>query len=133
MVLFLRSIKSFFCIRYNEIEQPVLGWNTSHVITFDALPPLATDMPHSEIHGSVEEDLISRVLHNNPLFKDENDEVYYDLETALRGTTYLASIKPFQRLKDGGVALLGVQSQYAGLDKCQAELRTQEDIFHNQL
>ena len=63
-------------------------------------------MPHSAIHGSVEKDLITRASHNHPLVKDENAEVYYDLETALRVTTYLASIKPFQRLKDGGVALL---------------------------
>ena len=51
----------------------------------------------------------------------------------LRGTTYLVSINPFQRSKYGRGALLGVQSQYAGQDKCQAELRTQEDIVHNQL
>ena len=65
-------------------------------------------MPHSVIHGSVEEDLITRALNDHPLFKYDNAEVYYDLKTALRGTTYLASINPFQRSKDGRGALLGV-------------------------
>ena len=68
-----------------------------HIVPVDALPPLATDMPHSEIHGSVEEDLIARASHDHTLFKDNNAEVYYDLETAFRGTTYLASMNPFQR------------------------------------
>ena len=85
------------------------------------------------MYGSVEEDLISRVSHNHPLFKDDNAEFYYDIETALRGTAYLALIKPFQRSKDGRGALLGVQSQYSSREKWQADLRTQEDIVHNQL
>ena len=88
-----------------------------HVVPVDVLPPLDTDMPHSTIHGSVEEDLIFRASHNCPLFKDENAEVYYDLETTLRGTTYLASINPFQRSKYGRGALLVVQIQYAGREK----------------
>ena len=80
------------------------------LLPVDALPPLDTDMPHSTIHGSFEEDLIARALHDHPLFKDNNAEVYYDLKMALRGTNYLASIKPFQRSKDGRGAFLGVQS-----------------------
>ena len=74
---------------------PLIYTVREHVVPVDSLPPLATDMPHSAIHGSVEEDLIFRALHNCPLFKDDNAEVYYNLETDLRGTTYLASIKPF--------------------------------------
>ena len=70
-------------------------------------------MPHSVIHGSVEEDLITRALHDHSLFKDENAEVYYDLEMVLKGTTYLELIKPFQRSKDGRGALLGVQIKYS--------------------
>ena len=90
-------------------------------------------MTHSAINGSIEEDLIARALRDHLLFKDNNVEVYYNLETALRGTTYLALIKPFQRSKYGRGALLGVQSQYSGRDKWQVELITQEDIVHNQL
>ena len=89
---------------------PLIYTVREHVVPVDALPPIATYMPHSVIHGSVEEYLIARESHDHPLFKDDNAEVYYDLETAVRGTTYLASIKPFQRQKDGSGALLGVQS-----------------------
>ena len=104
-----------------------------HAVPVDALPPLDTDMPHSAIHGSVEEYIIARALDDHPLFKDDNAEVYYDIKTGLRGTTYLASIKPLPRSKDGRGALLGVQRQYVGRDKCKAELRSQEDIIHNKL
>ena len=58
-----------------------------HAVPVDALPPLDTDMPHSAIHGSVEEDPITRASHDHPLFKDDNSGVYYNLKTALRGTT----------------------------------------------
>ena len=96
---------------------PLIYTVREHIVPVDALHPLTTDMPHSAIHGSAEEDLIARALHDHPLFKDDSAEVYYNLETALRGTTSIASIKPFQRLKDGRGALLGVQSQYAKRDK----------------
>ena len=96
---------------------PLIYTVREHILPVDTLPPLATDMPHSAIHGSVEEDLIARESHDHPIFKEDNAEVYYDLETELNGTTYLVSIKPLQRSKDGHGALLGVHIQYAGRDK----------------
>ena len=133
IIKWTESFKDYLC-RKLSIRLILLIYTVrENILPVDTLPPLATDMPHSAIHGSVEEYLISRALHYHPLFKDDNDDVYYNLVTALRGTTFLALIKPFQRPKDGRGALLGVQSQYSGRDKCQAALRTQEDIFHNQL
>ena len=38
MVLFLRSKKSFCYIPENEIEQDILGWNTSQVISVSCYP-----------------------------------------------------------------------------------------------
>ena len=87
---------------------PLIYTVREHVVPVNTLPPLATYMPHSAVHGYAEEDLIARALHYHHIFKDENSEVYYDIDTALRGTTYLASINPFQRSKDGRGALLGV-------------------------
>ena len=64
-------------------------------------PTLAPNQSHSTEHGSVEGELIARASHNHALFRDDNSVVYYHLEEATRGTSYAASIKPFQRGKDG--------------------------------
>ena len=64
-------------------------------------PTLAPNQPHSTEHGSVEGELIARASHTYALFRDDNSVVYYHLEEATRGTSYAASIKPFQRGKDG--------------------------------
>ena len=64
-------------------------------------PPLANDQPHSTEHGSVEAELIARSSHQHPLFRGDNASVYHFLEEATRSTSYAASIKPFQRTKDG--------------------------------
>ena len=64
-------------------------------------PTLAPHQPHSTEHGSVEIELIARASHTHALFRDDNSVVYYHSEEATRGTSYAASIKPFQRGKDG--------------------------------
>ena len=68
--------------------------------------PLAANQPHSTEHGSGEGELIARAAHTHALFRDDNSVVYYHLEEATRGTSYAASIKPFQRGKDGRGVLL---------------------------
>ena len=65
-------------------------------------PQLAPNQPHSTEHGSVERELIARASHTHALFRDDNSVEYYHLEEATRGTSYAASIKPFQRGKMGG-------------------------------
>ena len=46
--------------------------------------------------GSAEGELIARAAHTHALYRDDNS-VVYSLEEAARGTSYAASIKPFQR------------------------------------
>ena len=64
-------------------------------------PTLSTNQPQSTEHGSVVGELIARASHTHTLFRDDNSVVYYHLEEATRGASYAASIKPFQRGKDG--------------------------------
>ena len=66
-----------------------------------ACPPLKTSKPHSELHGSVELDLVNRASHDDPLFNEDNSKVYFFLEEATRGTQYAASIKPYQATCEG--------------------------------
>jgi hypothetical protein len=96
-------------------------------------PARALNMPHTATHGSVEADLVARASHNHPLYRDDNAEVYYDLEEATRGTSYAASIKPYQRAKDGRGALLSIIGQYAGEDKWEAEYKKQDELLHTRV
>ena len=96
-------------------------------------PTLAPNQPHSTEHGSVEGELIARASHTYALFRDDNSVVYYHLEEATRGTSYAASIKPFQRGKDGRGAWKALTSQYAGKDKWEAEIKCQEQLLHTRI
>ena len=93
-------------------------------------PPLMTNQPHSLEHGSVELELVNRASHDHPLFRDDNSKLYYLLEEATRSTQYAASIKPFQRRKDGRGAWMALIGQYAGQDKWEAEIKKQEQLLH---
>jgi hypothetical protein len=46
-------------------------------------------------------ELIARASHGHSLFREDNSAMYYKLEKATRATPYAASIKPFQKSKDG--------------------------------
>lgn len=97
----------------------------------EPLPDILDGHPHTEKYGSIEGDLVARATHDHPLFKDDNAKVYYYLEEATRGTSYAASLKTFQRSKDGRGALSSLRSQYAGKDKWEAEIKRQDEYIHN--
>ena len=96
-------------------------------------PTLAPNQPHSPEHGSVEGELIARASHTHALFRDDNSVVYYHLEEATRGTSYAASIKPFQKVEDGRGAWIALTSQYAGMDKWDAEIKRQEQLLYTRI
>ena len=96
-------------------------------------PPLAPNQPHSEVHGSIENELVERASHEHPLFRDDNSEVYFKLEEATHRTTYAVSIKPFRRAKNGRGAYEALTSQYAGRDKWESEIHRQDNLLHNQV
>jgi hypothetical protein len=75
--------------------------------------------------------LIARASHAHPLYREDNAEVYYKIEEATRGTSSAASIKPFQRRKDGRGAYNAMLTQYAGEDKWHALIKEAEDLLHN--
>ena len=81
----------------------------------------------------MEGELIARASHTHALFRDDNSVVYHHLEEATRGTSYAASIKPFQRGKDGREAWKALTSQYTGKDKWEAEIKCQEQLLHTRI
>ena len=74
--------------------------------------PLAPGQPHTIEHGSVEAELIARASHTHGLFRNDNSDLYFLLEEATRSTSYAASIRPFQRNRDGEGAWKALTSQY---------------------
>jgi hypothetical protein len=48
-------------------------------------------------------------------------------------TSYAASIKPFQRTKNGRAAWLALTGQYAGPEKWEAEIKHQEQLLHTRV
>ena len=96
-------------------------------------PPLAPGQPHSVEHGSVEAELVAQASHTHALFWNDNSDLYFLLEEATQGTPYAASIKPFQRNRDGEGAWKALTSQYAGKDKWEAEIKKQEQLLHTHI
>ena len=97
------------------------------------VPPLLAGQPHSEVLSSIEGEMIVRASHTHAMFRDGNAAVYYALKEATRSTSYAASIKPFQRTKNGRGALQALTNQYAGNDKWEAEIRKQDNLLHTQV
>lgn len=96
-------------------------------------PPLAAGKSYSASSGSVEVELVERASHDHALFRSDNAKIYSFIEEAVRSSQYNASIKPFQRDKDGRRAYKALVSQHAGKDKWEAELRIQEDRVMNRV
>ena len=106
----------------------------SYVIRVDptvpaAAPALMPQQPSSDAHGSVEGELIARLSHTSPIFKDDNARVFDYLEEATRGTIVAATLKSYQSKKNGRGAFLAVMQQHAGPDKWEAELKHQETFL----
>ena len=93
-------------------------------------PALVNNQPFGDSYESVEEEMTARASHTHALFRDDNAAVYYHIEEATRSTSYAASIKPFQRTKNGRGAWMALTTQYAGDDKWEAELKQQDDLLH---
>jgi hypothetical protein len=68
---------------------------------------------------------VARASHDHALFSDDNASVHHYLKDATRSTAYAASIKLFQRRKDGRGAWLALHGQYAGNGKWEAEVTNQ--------
>jgi hypothetical protein len=99
-------------------------------VAVPAIGTIAAGAPHSADHGSIEVEMIERAQHNHPLYREDNSAVYYKLEEATRSTSYAASIKPFQRMKNGRGAWIALSNQYAGNDKWEAEIKRHEQLLH---
>ena len=95
-----------------------------------AAPPLASDQPYSDEHGTgtVEGKLIAQTCHTHPLFKNDNREVFDLLETSLHGANYSATIVQLRKAPDDRSAYFYISVSSASMlvmmsgNKLSAEL-----------
>ena len=74
---------------------------------------------------------MARATHHDTLYREDNKFLYHILEEGVRNTPCAASLKPYMRGKYSREAFLAIKRQYAGVDKWESELRTQEKIMHD--
>ena len=92
-----------------------MSWVTrSNAIVLASDPAMAPNQPYSIEHGSVSQEMIQRYSHSRTLYATYNATVYDELDTALRGTKYHATIAPLKRRRDGRGAYLALTAQFFG-------------------
>ena len=64
--------------------------------------------------GGLANELVARLTHIGPIYKNDNSAVYQKSEEAARGTSVLSTIKPVSRRKDGRGAFLALIANHAG-------------------
>ena len=129
VIKWTEAMRNFMMRKYGVRTIP-LAYVIRNVETPPPIGPIEVGRPHSDEHGSIEDELVARASHTHALYREDNAAVFYQLEEATRSTSYAASIKPFQRTKNGRGAWLALSSQYAGKDKWEAEIKRHEQVLH---
>ena len=97
----------------------------------EILSPLLTGHAYSEKHGSILEELVSRLSHNDSLYKIDNTMLFTKLDEPTRSTTYAPVIKPYAKSKDGRKAYLSLIGSHAGDDKWETLQKNQNKFLVN--
>jgi len=111
---------------------PIFYVMRSKVMVAMPPPPLVIDQLYSEQHGSLEDELIARASHTHALYKSDNQDVHQLVERAIRDSgAYAATIAPFARTKNGRDAAMAMESQHAGKDVWDDNIKNAEDFLQN--
>ncbi len=79
--------------------------------------------------GSLHEELIARLPHSGPIYKNDNCSVFLKIEKASRGTSVESTVKAFSRRKDGRGAFLALIANHAGDTKYRAILKKRMNLL----
>ena len=94
-------------------EAPPAGQIPDPSVTYD---PLVTDMAYGN-SGTVLGDMIDRASHTHVLYKTDNAQVYSLIEQAARNSSFLSTIKSFEKRKNGRGAWLALITAHVGDSK----------------
>jgi len=92
--------------------------------------PLDADAHYGQ-SGSMLEELILRLPHSGPIFKDDNKTVFMMISKAVAGTSVESTIKSFSRQKDGRAAYLALVANHAGDEKYRAIVKARMNLLQN--
>ena len=81
--------------------------------------------------GSLNDELIARLNHTGPIYKNDNTSVFMKIEKASRGTSVESTVKSFARRKDGRGAFLALIANHAGDTKYRAILKKRMNLLQN--
>ena len=96
-------------------------------------PPLVLNRPYSEEHGSVEWEMIARMLHDLPVFDDDNGTCFNHSEKATRGTIIAATIQSFKRRQNGRGDWRVIIAQHYGDDKWESDIKSSDDFLKTRI
>ena len=107
-----------------------------YILRDDPTVPLEANDPldaHScfGISGSLHDELVARLSHIGPIFKNDNTSVFMKVEKATRGTSVESTVKAFSRRKDGRGAFLALIANHAGDTKYRAILKKRMNLLQN--
>ena len=116
-IRWLESFKDCLYCTFGVREMPLIYVICDEVAVMpEANDPLNGRNAYSA-SGSVLNELIERIDHNDPLFKTDNWHVFSLLEEATRGSVYASTVKSFSNTKNGCDAWNAMISSHAGNDK----------------
>ena len=101
-----------------------------------AVPPEANDPLGaigycSDANGSLISELIARLPHAGPIYKNDNEKVFMKIEDAVRGTSVESTIKSFARAKDGRGAYFALITNHAGETKYRSIAKKCTNLLQN--
>ena len=108
----------------------------SYIIRDVVIPVLGTEDPLQQgrafgSSGSVVDELVLRLDHDDSLFKTDNKTVYLMLEEATRSSIYASTVKSYSKTKDGRVAFLSMVASHAGKDKWEKLVKDRTKFLMN--
>ena len=108
----------------------------SYVLRENSDVPAEADDPLNEesyfgASGSMMDELIKRLPHTGPVYKNDNKTVYMKIEEAVRGTSVESTVKTFARQKDGRGAYFALISNHAGDTKYRAISKKRLNLLQN--
>ena len=107
-----------------------------YVLRDDAAVPAEADDPldanaYHGASGSLLQELIARLPHSGPIYKNNNATVYSKIEEAVRGTSVESTIKSFARTKNGRAAYLALIANHAGDTKYRSIMKKRMNLLQN--
>lgn len=103
---------------------------TESAVTTEVDDPLQPNS-HYGNSGSLLEELIQRLPHTGPIYKDDNKTVFMMISKAVTGTSVESTIKSFSRTKDGRSAYKALVANHAGDEKYRAIVKNRMNLLQN--